>query len=79
MSCAGLEHIFEHFSIMIQSGKDIFLDNKTILTVYSFTPIEAGTKPMQLSTSKCELFGEVLVLWRSRILKIKLALLDVWC
>ena len=27
---------------MIQSGKDIFLDNKTKLTIYSLTLLEAG-------------------------------------
>ena len=54
MSGTGLERILERFSAMIQSGKDIFLDNKTSLTVYSFTPIEAGVNPMDLSTTKCE-------------------------
>ena len=54
MSGTGLERILERFSAMIQSGKDIFLDNKTSLTVYSFTPIEAGVNLMDLSTTKCE-------------------------
>ena len=35
MSGSGLNCILEQFSAMIQSGKVIFLDNKTYLTVYS--------------------------------------------
>ena len=54
MSGTGLERILDRFSTIIQSGKDIFLDNKTTLTIYSFTPMEAGTTPMLLSTTKCE-------------------------
>ena len=41
-------------SAMIQSGKDIFMDNKTSFTVDSFTPIEGGMNPMNLSTVECE-------------------------
>ena len=61
LKCDGLDFDFAfnpsgvhalRLSDMIQSGKDIFLDNKTSLTVYSFTPIEAGVNPMDLSTTK---------------------------
>ena len=54
MSGSGLGRILERFSATIQSGKDIFLDYKTALTIYSFTPIEGGMNPMNLRTSKCE-------------------------
>ena len=54
MNTQGLERILERFSAMIQSGKDIFLDNKTKLTIYTFTPLEGGTRPVSVSTTKLE-------------------------
>ena len=34
----ALEHVLERFASMIQSGKDIFLDNRTVLTIFTFSP-----------------------------------------
>ena len=64
---------------MIQSSSDIFLDNMTTLTIYFFTPIEAGMNPMKLSTTKCEIIQSSLALWTSRILKMRLVFLNAWC
>ena len=53
MNVQGLDRIMERFSAMIQSGKDIYLDNKTKLTIYSFTPLEGGAY-FDVSTTKLE-------------------------
>ena len=50
----GLDRVLERFASMIQSGKDIFLDNRTVLTMYTFSPITAGAKQMDVSTTKTE-------------------------
>ena len=52
----ALEHVLERFASMIQSGKDIFLDNRTVLTIFTFSPnvIIAGAKQMNVSRTKSE-------------------------
>ena len=44
------------FSTMIQSGKDIFVDNKTSLTIYSFAPISGC---LVLGLAQCGRWAEV--------------------
>ena len=38
----GLHDILEQFAAMFQSGKDVFIDDHTILKVYAFTPPSGG-------------------------------------
>ena len=64
----GLEHVLERFAAMIQSGKDIFLDNITLLTMYTFSPITGGARQMDVSTTKTE-FIERSPLLKLRIMK----------
>ena len=49
----GLEALLERFAQMIQSGKDIFLDDKTRLIICAFTPPTGGDRRM-LTSNKME-------------------------
>ena len=39
----GLRDVLERFAAMLQSGKDVFIDEHTILKVYTFTPPSGGS------------------------------------
>ena len=54
----GLDAILERFSAMIQSGRDIFLDDKTKLMICAFSPITGGGGPTRVksTSSKVDFF-----------------------
>ena len=54
----GLDGILERFSAMTQSGRDIFLDEKTKLVICAFSPITGGGGPTRVksTSSKVDFF-----------------------
>ena len=52
----GLHAVLEMFAQMIQSGKNVFVDQNTCLKVYTFAPLSLWVQILDSSLQKCPLF-----------------------
>ena len=48
----GLHTILERFALMIQSGRNVSLDNHTRLTICAYSPIQGGAKLCGIHNTK---------------------------